>query len=216
MHWGSMTVISFPPIESADEDGLLAVGGDLAVESLLKAYRSGIFPWPVDEHALLWFAPPSRAIIMFDELHVSRRLVRSLRANPFEHTIDNAFAEVTSRCAEVKNRGDQNGTWITSQVASAYCEMHRQGHCHSVESWRNGELVGGIYGVKIGRYFAAESSFYRAPDASKAAMCHLVSWLAAQGVTWLDCQVITPFSSSFGAREVLRADFMEMLRKALL
>lgn len=211
-----MTVISFPPIESADEDGLLAVGGDLAVESLLKAYRSGIFPWPVDEHALLWFAPPSRAIIMFDELHVSRRLVRSLRANPFEHTIDNAFAEVTSRCAEVKNRGDQNGTWITSQVASAYCEMHRQGHCHSVESWRNGELVGGIYGVKIGRYFAAESSFYRAPDASKAAMCHLVSWLAAQGVTWLDCQVITPFSSSFGAREVLRADFMEMLRKALL
>lgn len=211
-----MTVISFPPIESADEDGLLAVGGDLAVESLLKAYRSGIFPWPVDEHALLWFAPPIRAVLMFDELHVSRRLGRTLRANPFEHSVNSAFSEVISRCAEVKNRGDQNGTWITPDVIDAYCEMHRQGHCHSVESWRNGELVGGIYGVKIGRYFAAESSFYREPDASKAAMCHLVSWLAEQGLTWLDCQVITPFSSSFGAREVSRPEFTEMLRKALL
>ncbi len=211
-----MTVISFPPIESADEDGLLAVGGDLAVESLLNAYRGGIFPWPVDEHALLWFAPPVRAVIIFDELHVSRRLVRSLRANPFELTIDKSFSEVVSRCAEVKNRGDQNGTWITPAMLDAYCEMHRQGHCHSVESWRGGELVGGIYGVKLGRYFAAESSFYREPDASKAAMCHLVSWLGSQGLLWLDCQVITPFSASFGAREVPRAVFMNMLRKALL
>ncbi len=211
-----MTVISFPPIDSADEDGLLAVGGDLAVASLLKAYRSGIFPWPVDEHALLWFAPPIRAVLMFDELHVSRRLGRSLRAHPFEHSVNSAFSEVISRCAEVKNRGDQNGTWITPDVINAYCDMHRQGYGHSVESWRNGELVGGIYGVKIGRYFAAESSFYREPDASKAAMCHLISWLSEQGLTWLDCQVITPFSSSFGAREVSRAEFMGMLRSALL
>lgn len=211
-----MTVISFPALESADEDGLLAVGGDLQIPSLLKAYSSGIFPWPLDEHELLWFAPPSRAVIVFDELHITRRLARTLRASPFELTVDRAFVEVISRCAEVKNRGDQRGTWITAEMIEAYCEMHRQGHCHSVESWRGDELVGGIYGVQIGRYFAAESSFYREPDASKAAMCHLVSWLQAQGVTWLDCQVLTPFSSSFGAREIARGEFMQMLRAALL
>lgn len=211
-----MAIVKFPALESADEDGLLAVGGDLEVESLLTAYRGGIFPWPVDEHTLLWFAPPERAVIMLDLFHVSRRLARALRKEPFTTTVDQAFREVITRCAEVKNRGEQHGTWITEEIVDAYCELHRQGFCHSVESWRDGELVGGIYGVQIGHYFAAESSFYRATDASKAAMCRLVDYLRSQGITWFDCQVLTPFSSSFGATEVPRAKFMQMLRAALL
>lgn len=211
-----MAVIEFPPVESADEDGLLAVGGDLQPQSLLRAYRSGIFPWPIDEHSLLWFAPPRRAVLALEEFHVARRLGRDLRKSPFVATTNQAFRDVITRCAEVKNRGTQRGTWITPELIEAYCELHRLGFCHSFESWRDGQLVGGVYGVQIGRYFSAESSFYREPNASKAAMCSLVGFLRAEGSLWLDCQVLTPFSSSFGAKEIPRATFMEMLRAALL
>ena len=211
-----MPVLSFPPVNMADDDGLLAVGGDLELESLLCAYRSGIFPWPTDDQALLWFAPPRRAVLFVDEFHTPRRLERALRKAPFSCSMDTAFRDVISRCAEVTNRGEQRGTWITDDIIEAYCRLHTAGFCHSIETFLHGELVGGMYGVQIGRFFAAESSFYRVSDASKAAMCHLISHLKARGIPWLDCQVLTPFSRSFGAREIPRTEFMRLLGEALL
>lgn len=211
-----MPVLSFPPVDMADDDGLLAVGGDLEPESLLCAYRSGIFPWPVDNRTLLWFAPPERAVLFLEEFHVSRRLERALRKAPFSVSMDTAFREVISRCAEVTNRGEQRGTWITDEIIEAYCKLHAAGFCHSIEVSLEEELVGGLYGVQVGRFFAAESSFYRVSDASKAAMCHLAGYLKGAGISWLDCQVLTPFSKSFGAREISRAEFMSLLRDALL
>lgn len=130
--------------------------------------------------------------------------------------MDTAFRDVISRCAEVTNRGEQRGTWITDDIIEAYCRLHTAGFCHSIETFLHGELVGGMYGVQIGRFFAAESSFYRVSDASKAAMCHLISHLKARGIPWLDCQVLTPFSRSFGAREIPRTEFMRLLGEALL
>ncbi len=211
-----MAILSFPPVELADEDGLLAVGGDLQAESLLCAYRSGVFPWPLDERSLLWFAPPRRAVIFLDEFHVSRRLARAIRRGKFTTARNTAFREVMTRCAEVKNRGGQHGTWITSEMIEAYCGLHARGFCHSFEAYLGGQLAGGLYGVQVGRFFAAESSFYRASDASKVAMCALVDHLAAEGIRWFDCQVLTPFSESFGAREIPRDEFMGLLASALL
>jgi leucyl/phenylalanyl-tRNA--protein transferase len=210
-----MAVLSFPPVELADHDGLLAAGGDLEVSTLLLAYRSGIFPWPVEEGQLLWFAPPERAVLFLDEFHLSQRASRALKKAPFHTRMNTAFRDVITRCAELQNRGDQRGTWITPEIVEAYTELHRAGHCHSFETYCGDELVGGLYGVQIGRMFAAESSFYRRPDASKAAMCRLVEHLHSQSIPWFDCQVLTPFSESFGAREVPRSVFMTMLQSAL-
>ena len=210
-----MVIERFPPIETADEDGLLAVGGDLEPESVLLAYRNGIFPWPLDESVIAWFAPPTRAIVQLDEFHISRRLRRALKHSPFEHKRDHDFAGVMQRCAEVMNRGSQGGTWITSAVIEAYRDLFKRGHCHSFESYRDGRLVGGVYGIRIGRFFAAESSFYREPDASKAAMCFMAEHLRHEGITWFDCQVVTPFSESFGAREIPREEYMARLKIAL-
>jgi len=211
-----MAVISFPPVSHADEDGLLAVGGDLEVGSLVRAYRSGIFPWPLSEEQLLWFAPPQRAVLFFDEFHVPRRLLRSVKHRGFSTQQDTAFRIVITKCAEVANRGEQQGTWITEEMIEAYCALHAAGYAHSFEAYQGSELVGGIYGVRIGRLFAAESSFYRVSDASKVAMCFLVDSLRAEGLEWMDCQVLTPFSSSFGAREIPRDRYMELLEGALL
>ena len=211
-----MPVLSFPPVSQADSDGLLAVGGDLDVDSLLCAYRSGIFPWPVDQQTLLWFAPPERAVLFVEEFHIPRRLHRAVRSGSYESRFNTSFREVITLCAEVKNRGSQQGTWITSDVIEAYCRLHEAGYCHSFETYFNGELVGGLYGVQIGRFFAAESSFYRKTDASKIAMCSLADYLRSQRIPWFDCQVITPFSKSFGARNISRNEFMRLLESVLL
>lgn len=210
-----MVIKRFPPVESADEHGLVAIGGDCEPESILLAYRSGIFPWPVDGATLAWFAPPERAVIFVDEFHVPRRFKRSATARSFILKRDHDFRGVIERCAEVKNRGDQDGTWITPEIVAAYTALFELGYCHSFETYLNDELVGGLYGIQIGRFFAAESSFFRVSDASKAAMCSLVEYLRQQGISWFDCQVLTPFSESFGAREVFREEYMGMLSKAL-
>jgi leucyl/phenylalanyl-tRNA--protein transferase len=210
-----MAIIAFPPVETADDDGLLAIGGDLEVESLLLAYRSGIFPWPINEGILAWFAPPERAVIFLDEFHIPRRLQRELHRSDFSIRIDCDFTEVLTRCAEVKNRGSQNSTWITPEIISAYSELHTLGFAHSFETYHNDVLVGGLYGVRLGGFFAAESSFYRMSNASKVAMITLVEYLQKEGISWFDCQVLTPFSESFGAREIPRSDFMKLLGKAL-
>lgn len=209
-----MTILEFPPVDLADDDGLIGVGGDLDCDSLLLAYRSGIFPWPFHEHLLAWFAPPTRAVIFLDEFHISTSLRKVLRRGSFTYRRDSQFAVVMQRCAEVINRGDQRGTWITNGMVSAYTTLLERGYCHSFEAYQGDELVGGLYGVQIGRYFAAESSFFRVPNASKVAMVFMANYLREQGCTWFDCQVLTPFSESFGARGIPRSEFMELLRVA--
>jgi leucyl/phenylalanyl-tRNA--protein transferase len=210
-----MVIKRFPSVEEADEDGLLAIGGDLEPESVLLAYQSGIFPWPLGEETLAWFAPPERAVIFLDEFHISRRLRRTLKQSPFTTRRDFDFQGVMLRCAEMKNRGAQEGTWITDGIIEAYTELHGLGFTHSFESYLDGTLVGGMYGIQIGRFFAAESSFFRVPDASKVAMCAMVDYLRTQDISWFDCQVLTPFSEGFGAREISRHDYMKLLAGAL-
>jgi leucyl/phenylalanyl-tRNA--protein transferase len=146
---------------------------------------------------------------------VASRLTRRLKQQPFQLAIDTNFREVIARCAELKNRGTQSGTWITQGIIEAYCKLFDAGFCHSFEAYQDGVLVGGLYGVQLGAYFAAESSFFRVTNASKAAMCHAAEYLRRSGITWFDCQVLTPFSESFGAREIPRAEFMAMLDDAL-
>lgn len=210
-----MTIEEFPDVETADEDGLVAIGGDLAPQSIVLAYKSGIFPWPINRRLLAWFAPPQRGVLFLDEFHIPRRLREQLKKHPFTSAVDRDFAGVITRCAEVKNRGDQDGTWVTPAMIDAYSRLFDMGIAHSFESYHESELVGGIYGVEIGGFFAAESSFYRETNASKVAMITLIEYLRAKGIQWLDCQVITPFSASFGARPVERKEFMKMLKQAL-
>lgn len=206
-----MAIVEFPPVETADEDGLLAVGGDLEPESILLAYSNGIFPWPLDEKLLAWFAPPQRAVIFVDEFHIGRSLKKALRREGFTCSVDRDFSKVIASCAEVQNRGEQGSTWITDELRDAYTQLHLLGFAHSFETYLGDTLVGGIYGVQLGRFFAAESSFYRRDNASKAAMISMVEYLREQGIAWFDCQVLTSFSASFGAREIPRSDFMQLL-----
>jgi len=210
-----MVIKRFPPVESADEHGLLAIGGDLAPESVLLAYANGIFPWPIDEETLAWFSPPERAVIFVDEFRPPKRLKRSLKKASFTRKRDTSFTRVMEECAQVINRGDQDGTWITTDMIAAYTALFELGHCHSFETYLEGALVGGLYGIQIGGFFAAESSFFRVSDASKVAMCELVEYLRELQIPWFDCQVLTPFSESFGAREIPRSDYMELLAQAL-
>jgi leucyl/phenylalanyl-tRNA--protein transferase len=210
-----MVIKRFPPVEDADEHGLLALGGDLDPESILLAYQSGIFPWPLDEETLAWFAPPERAVIFLDDFHVSRKLKRVLSRNIFATQRDQDFEGVILRCSEMQNRGEQDGTWITAGIIDAYRQLHTLGFTHSFESYVEGALVGGLYGIQIGKFFAAESSFFRVSDASKVAMCALVEHLKAQDISWFDCQVLTPFSEGFGAREIPREEYMRLLADAL-
>lgn len=206
-----MAIVEFPPVETADEDGVLAIGGDLEPESIVLAYSNGIFPWPLNERLLAWFAPPQRAVLFLDEFHVGRSLKKALRGSGFSCSVDTAFSEVISHCAEVVNRGEQDSTWITDELRDAYIKLHTLGFAHSFETYLGDRLIGGIYGMQVGGFFAAESSFYRRDNASKAAMITMVEYLRNQGFAWFDCQVLTPFSESFGAREIPRSDFMRLL-----
>lgn len=203
----------FPPVDAADEDGLLALGGALTSPTLREAYRRGIFPWPHgDDWPVFWFAPPQRAVLFFDELRVSKRLRRSLRAREYSHTHNRAFAEVMSACAAP--REGESGTWITEEMQRAYEKLHREGFAHSIETWRGDELVGGLYGVSHGAYFCGESMFFRESDASKSALLFLIETLQARGATWIDIQMMTPHFAAFGARLIPRDDFMELLAAA--
>lgn len=210
-----MSIVAFPPIGDADEHGLLAVGGDLEPDSLLLAYRSGIFPWPLDEHILAWFAPPQRALLFFDRIHIAKSLQKERRRKEFTFAFNRNFEAVVAQCAEMKNRGAQQGTWITEGIQEAYIRLHQLGYCHSIETYHDGELVGGLYGVSIGSMFAGESMFYRRPNASKLALLHLCDYLQSRGATWLDCQVMTPHLKQFGAIEVPRDEYMNLLRTAI-
>lgn len=200
----------FPPASAAEANGLLAVGGDLSPERLLLAYSSGIFPWFGPEDPLLWWSPDPRALLDFAHLHISRSLAKVLRQQCFSVTFDQAFAAVMHACAEVRqNTGE--GTWIGAQMLEAYSELHRLGYAHSVECWQDGELVGGLYGLGIGRGFFGESMFHRRTDASKVAFVHLARLLAGGGYDFLDCQLPTPHLGSLGAQPIVRRDFLQRL-----
>lgn len=195
-------------------DGIVALGGALSTTNLLRAYRRGIFPWPVDDYFLPWFCPPERAILEFKDLHVPRRLARLRRQNPFRLTIDEAFEEVIVSCARVKRKRER-GTWITMQMIRAYTKLHLEGHAHSVEAWEGDTLVGGLYGVDAGGAFSGESMFYYRPNASKLVLLHLIEHLQSRGLDWIDIQMMTLHMEDLGAKEIPRSQFLNKLSAAL-
>ena len=204
----------FPDPREAEPSGLLAVGGDLGSGRLLLAYSMGIFPWYGEGQPILWWSPDPRCVLDLDDLHVSRRLRRVLNQGRFDVTFDADFRGVIRACASVDRHG-QDGTWITPEMEQAYVRLHDTGLAHSAECWRGGELVGGIYGVALGRGFFGESMFHRAADASKVALARLVERLAGWGFHFIDAQVTTSHMLSLGAREVPREAFLASLDEAL-
>jgi leucyl/phenylalanyl-tRNA--protein transferase len=205
----------FPPAELASPEGLLAVGGDLSSARLLAAYRHGIFPWYNPGQPVLWWCPDPRTVLFPERLKVARSLRKTLRHGAFGVTLDRDFAGVIDACAEPRDRHPGAGTWITREMREAYCRLHAEGHAHSVEAWRDGELVGGLYGVALGGVFFGESMFARATDASKVAFVRLVRQLSAWGFTLIDCQLPSAHLFSLGAEEIPRRRFLALLEGAL-
>lgn len=204
-------MLNFPSVELADDDGVLCVGGELNSATLCAAYHQGIFPWPINEEfPVVWFAPPMRGVLLFEEFHIPKSVSKMLRRENYECRIDTAFEQVISHCA---NR--PGGTWITPDIIDAYVNLHREGIAHSVETYFDGELVGGLYGVSWGKYFCGESMFHLRSGASKAALAHLVNTLQDRDFQWIDIQNISPLFALFGAREIPRARFMELLKTAI-
>ncbi len=196
----------FPNPELADDDGLVAMGGDLTPARLLLAYDSGIFPWYDEGLPPLWWSPDPRAVIEPDRVHVSRSMGRLLRQARFETSWDRAFEAVMRGCGE-----REEGTWILPEMIEAYLKLYELGHAHSIEVWQDGALVGGLYGVHRGGLFAAESMFHRASNASKVALITLVRELGARGIELFDVQFLTSHLASLGAREIPRRDYLERL-----
>lgn len=201
----------FPPAEAAMKEGLVAVGGDLSVERLLAAYRSGIFPWSVNP--ITWWSPDPRAIFDLEHVHVGRSLARVLRKGGFTVTEDRCFRRVIEACAAVPRRGDV--TWITPEIVEAYVRMHEAGWAHSLEAWQGGQLAGGIYGVAVGGLFAGESMFHHVPNASKVALVELLGRLRARGCRLFDTQMLTETTRSLGAMEISRSEYLCRLKDAV-
>jgi leucyl/phenylalanyl-tRNA--protein transferase len=199
---------AFPPASDAllEPNGLLAAGGDLTPQRLLTAYKQGIFPWYQDGQPILWWSPDPRAVLWPNDFKISRSLRRSLTKRAFEFRVDTAFRAVVEGCAAPRRYG--GGTWITDEMAAAYNELHRLGWAHSFETWQHGKLVGGLYGVGIGRAFFGESMFTRVSDASKVALARAVDFLRARGTELIDCQVASAHTQSLGAVEIPRPQFL--------
>lgn len=206
--------LSFPPPEDANEEGIVAVGGDLSPERLLLAYRHGIFPWPARGYPLLWFSPDPRFALEPARAHVPRSLRKAIRRGSFRVTADTAFGEVITACAAMP-RPRQKGTWITGDLREGYLGLHQLGYAHSIEAWDGDRLVGGLYGVALGRTFAGESMFASAPDASKVAFTTLLGHLAMWGFRIVDCQVHTEHLARFGATMWPRERFLSQWRSAV-
>lgn len=206
----------FPPLEAAlkEPNGLIAIGGTLNTTQLLEAYRHGIFPWFSEGEPILWWSPDPRMVLFPGELNISRSLRQSLKKAPYEIRFNTAFRQVIAACAETR-RPDQNGTWITPDIIAAYSHLHALGHAICAESWLNGQLIGGCYGVIINRMFFGESMFHTQKDASKIAFVHLVKHLETQGVGMIDCQMRTPLLASFGGREIPRNTFAAKLAELI-
>jgi leucyl/phenylalanyl-tRNA--protein transferase len=205
----------FPPVEEAlqDPNGLLAAGDELTTPRLLQAYERGIFPWFGEGDPVLWWSPDPRMVLATDAMRVTRSLRKTIRAGRFRVTADTAFPSVIAACAEP--RPDQDGTWITGAVFDAYCALAAMGVAHSIEAWEGDTLVGGLYGVALGRMFFGESMFARRSDASKVALVHLVRQLRRWGFPLIDCQMSTSHLASLGARTVSRAEFLTVVRRGV-
>ena len=200
----------FPPVENANADGILAVGGDLTPERLLLAYKSGIFPWFEEGEPIYWWSPNPRMVLFLDELVVTKSMRNILNRNVFKVTFNQNFREVILNCQKIKRAG-QNGTWITNDMIEAYCELNELGIAKSVEVWQNDELVGGLYGIDLGSVFCGESMFSKVSNASKVAFIALVNQLKEANYKILDCQVYNEHLESLGCREIERDKFMEIL-----
>lgn len=203
----------FPNVSLAlpEPNGLLAVGGDLSVERLLAAYQRGIFPWYSGDQPILWWSPDPRSVLFPDKLHISRSLHKTLRKQLFSITLDQAFEKVIQACSEP--RADDHGTWITDEMQQAYIRLHQAGYAHSVESWLNGQLVGGLYGVALGKVFYGESMFSCVSDASKVAFVFLVQQLRRWQFALIDCQIETAYLNQFGAELIARNKFIKLLNQ---
>ena len=202
----------FPDPKSASQslDGLLAIGGNLHIQTLLTAYRKGIFPWYGKDDPLLWWSPPVRCILRPHNIHISRSIKRDIRKNRYSITSDSVFNKIVQECSRDGNRKIK-GSWITPDMEEAYCRLHVAGAAHSIEVWLNGELIGGLYGVAIGGIFCGESMFSSVPNASKVALIALCEGLKKVGFSLIDCQLVTPHLESLGAKPISRSDFLNIL-----
>lgn len=205
--------IVFPPVDGAEE-GIVAIGGDLSAERLLLAYQSGIFPWFSEADPIIWHAPDQRFVLELDDLHVSKSMRRVINSNKFRITFDIDFSFVIKQCASVE-RKEQDGTWITHDMMDAYLELHHLGYAHSAEVWQDDKIVGGIYGVSLGKVFFAESMFHTAANASKVALIKLVEFLKQHDYHFIDAQVHTQHVESLGAKNISRNVFMQKLNDVL-
>jgi leucyl/phenylalanyl-tRNA---protein transferase len=204
----------FPPPEGASPEGIVAIGGDTSPERLVLAYSQGIFPWPHRDMPLLWFSPDPRFVLSFERVHIGRSLRKSVRSFGYEVRADTAFERVMQSCAAAPRPG-QDGTWITADLLQGFRTLHERGIAHSIETWKDGELVGGLYGIAIGKSFCGESMFSRAPDASKIATVTLIGNLRRWGFQFIDCQVYTDHLARFGAEEWPRRNYLAALRRAV-
>lgn len=214
MSTASIQIPVFPDPREAEPEGLVAVGGDFGPEMLIGAYAQGIFPWPTDETPYVWYSPDPRTVLVPEDFHVPRRLRRTIRQGQFDVTFDTAFDDVVQACMDVERPG-QPGTWITDELRDGFVELHRLGLAHSAEAWQDGELVGGVYGLALGRMFCGESMFHHVSDASKVALHALVEKLKEDDYLFLDCQIPTPHMERHGAVDWSRDRFLDEVEKAL-
>jgi len=206
--------IEFPHPDQAEDNGLLAVGGDLSVPRLLSAYSQGIFPWYSENEPPLWWFTDPRLVIFPHEFHISKRLARTLRNTDFRTTIDADFSQIIKSCAAIRIQKDE-GTWISPEMTEAYIALHHEGYAHSVECWQGDKLAGGLYGVQIGNVFFGESMFTKISNASKVALVALMEYVREQNIQLIDCQMTTSHLLSFGAREISGAKFSSLLKRCI-
>ena len=202
----------FPPVQLADQDGVLAIGGDLSTERLLLAYKSGIFPWYNQGEPIIWYSPNPRMVLFPENLKISKSMSQVIRKGEFTITFNQHFSEVISNCKNVYRQG-QGGTWITNEMQLAYMQLHKKGIAKSVEVWLNNELVGGLYGIDLGHIFCGESMFSKVNNASKIAFVYLVQKLEKENYQLIDCQVYNNHLASLGAEEITRNEFLKFLNK---
>ncbi len=216
-----MAIVKFPSIDEADEHGLLAQGGDLEVPSLLLAYSEGIFPWPYsDYHPITWYSPDPRGILRYEDLHLSQSFRKFLKKSHYQIKFDHDFEEIILACASSPNRkgiaaDSMSSTWITRKMIEAYISLYYAGHAHCVGVYEGDELVGGLYGVKIKKFYSGESMFYKKTGTSKLALYALMQRLNTKGIHWIDTQMVTPVVASMGGKEISRKQFIDLLKQSL-